>query len=286
MLKKVKIRNFRSIEKEDIGLAPLTVLYGPTATGKSSLIYSIMVLKNFFTNPNQTSDGLFNLGFMSLGGYESVIFDSQKDREITISAEFEEGEILLSFGKNKANINVNTDIVKMSAQVPLPYALNQNFQYTIKYREKEFKINWNGIVASVVPVVSDVETQQLTSEIANKLNSLQENFRKIDIVPHRRGFFKPLYVPSTISQLILEDEIATILINEPDIVDKVSLYLEEIVNRTFRIHTYPGTANTELRTADKKAKVSTLLVNDGYGVNQLVFMLAKILRQESKSNYD
>ena len=66
MLKKIIIKNFRSIENQEIELAPLVVIYGPTASGKSSLLYSLLVAKNFLLNPNQQLDGFFNLGFQIL----------------------------------------------------------------------------------------------------------------------------------------------------------------------------------------------------------------------------
>ena len=46
-------KNFRSLEEATIDVAPLTVVYGPNGSGKSSLIYGLLTLRNFLTNPNQ-----------------------------------------------------------------------------------------------------------------------------------------------------------------------------------------------------------------------------------------
>jgi predicted ATPase len=55
----------------------------------------------------------------------------------------------------------------------------------------------------------------------------------------------------------------------------------EIFDRDFRTYTPPGTATTFLQTTEQKgARVPGLLVNDGFGVNQVVYMLAKIHRPE------
>ncbi|MEM3738772.1 MAG: AAA family ATPase, partial [Thermoplasmata archaeon] len=64
MLSRIKISGFRSLEDVDIELAPLTVLYGPTASGKSSLLYALIVFKNFLTDPGRKVNSFMDLGFM------------------------------------------------------------------------------------------------------------------------------------------------------------------------------------------------------------------------------
>ena len=53
----LQLKNFRSIRDAEIDIAPLTVVYGPNGSGKSSLIYGLLTLKNFLTEPNQESAG-------------------------------------------------------------------------------------------------------------------------------------------------------------------------------------------------------------------------------------
>jgi len=79
MLRKIKIKNFRSIRNQEIELAPLVVIYGPTASGKSSLLYALLVAKNFLLNPNQQLDAFFNLRFQNLGR-----FDLKRNTEASI----------------------------------------------------------------------------------------------------------------------------------------------------------------------------------------------------------
>lgn len=59
--------------------------------------------------------------------------------------------------------------------------------------------------------------------------------------------------------------------------------MEEITGREFRLYTPPGTTTVYLQTIDKKSRTPTYLVNDGFGVNQLVYILAKIHRPEIKT---
>lgn len=54
MISKLVIENFRSIEKADLPLGKITVLTGANNSGKSSLLYALLVLRDFLMNPNQS----------------------------------------------------------------------------------------------------------------------------------------------------------------------------------------------------------------------------------------
>ncbi|MGQ9569481.1 MAG: AAA family ATPase, partial [Thermodesulfovibrionales bacterium] len=152
MLKNIKIKGFRSIKKQEVDLAPFTVIYGPTASGKSSLLYSLLVLKNFITNPNQQSDGFFSLGFINLGGFDACVFNHEPDRTIEISFSHKDGEYGLIFQKNTGEVYLKSSIgIDIKAKINIPYALNQNFTFEHKEDGEEYTINWNGIASTVAP---------------------------------------------------------------------------------------------------------------------------------------
>lgn len=284
MINKIKISNFRSIENAEVEIAPLTVLYGPTASGKSSLLYALIVLKNFIINPNQQSDGFFNLGFMNLGGFDNCVFNHEEEKAIVIYFSIDDGEYGISLKKSSANISLNSKIITMNAEITIPYALNQNFAYVIKDKEEEYNVNWNGISSSVSPTQPTAETQQKAAEKSKELNQIPEYLRKIDIAPHKRGFFKPNYSPTLISpNPTSEEEVSTIIINDPDLAPKISVDLEKVLNRDFRTYTPPGTSTVFFQSTDKSARTPVYLVNEGFGVNQIVYLLAKIHRPEIKT---
>ena len=81
------LKNFRSIRDAEIDIAPLTVVYGPrNGSGKSSLIYGLLTLKNFLTNPNQNLPGLFRTyPGLSLGGFTEVVAGHREESAISIS---------------------------------------------------------------------------------------------------------------------------------------------------------------------------------------------------------
>lgn len=288
MINKIKISNFRSIESAEVELAPLTVLYGPTASGKSSLLYALIVLKNFIIDPTQQSDGFFNLGFMNLGGFDNCVFNHDEERSINICFSIDDGEYGISLNKSSADIFLNySKIISMNAKVSIPYALNKNFTFLIKMikdEEEEYEVNWNGILSSVSPKKPTAEAQQNAAEISRALNQIPEYIKKIDIAPHKRGFFKPNYSPTYVGpNPTSEDEVSTIIINDPNLAPKISIDLENILNRDFRTYTPPGTATVFFQSTDKSSRTPAYLVNEGFGVNQIVYILAKIHRPEIKT---
>lgn len=281
MIEKIRIEGFRSIGEMTIELKKLNLIYGGTATGKSSVLYSLLVLKNFIKNPNQHIDGFFNLGFVNLGGFDSCVLNHDPKGKIKIGYGTKKGEYEITFKKGTGKITQKFENLKMSEDVSIPYQVNQNFQYAF---DERFTINWNGIASNVVPKHPTAQTQQEARELAEKLNSIPSILDSVDIVPHRRGFFKPTYNPSPVSiNPTTEDEVATTIINDQNLAPKISVDLEKIINWDFRLHIPPGTSTVYFKTTDKSTRTPTDLVNDGFGVNQLVYTLAKIHRPEIKT---
>jgi predicted ATPase len=98
----------------------------------------------------------------------------------------------------------------------------------------------------------------------------------------RRGFTKPLFspVPLQAQMLISEDEIATYVANDRDLEGAISFYLERILDKNFQVRPTLGTANFFLQTSDRNTGFVCDLVNDGFGTNTLVYLLAKALRKQ------
>jgi len=73
MISKIHIQNFRSIGQiSPIELGKITVLTGANNSGKSSILYGLMILQDFLRNPNRSLEDLFALPFINLGGFSEV----------------------------------------------------------------------------------------------------------------------------------------------------------------------------------------------------------------------
>jgi len=53
MIKRIKIRDFKSIREADLELGPVTVLVGRSGTGKSNLVQAIRFLRNLLLDQNE-----------------------------------------------------------------------------------------------------------------------------------------------------------------------------------------------------------------------------------------
>jgi len=285
------IKNFRSIQNQEVDLAPITLLYGTNGAGKSSLIYALLTLKNIVLNPNQKPDGFFNYTFLNLGNFDGVVFEHRLANTIDLGIRFEEQGQITSY-----NVSLEKDsgtfcltygdgddaVVNLYLPVSFPYPANESSQQSITANGKSFNITWNGIVAQVQAEGSDAEAQGTAYELAAVLNKPAEFLRTVGIVPLQRGFFKPYYSSISVSPAIItEDEVATLLSNNKYLVSKVSHYLEQILERDFRLNVQPGTAIFSLDATDRQTGIASELVNEGFGVNQLVHFLARTLYHDT-----
>src|ERR1700722_6668853 len=273
MLTKLSVRNFRSIESCDVELAPITIFFGPTSAGKSTLFYALLVLRNFILSPNQALDGLFNLGFQNLGGFDASSFNHVASKAAGVSAHFgEKRSYSLHLRKIDADLVEQTEFLDMASKVPIPYGANQSWPYSYAEKDEEFAINWNGFASTVSSKSGTPEGQAKAVNVAEALNTPVEAIKRVDVCPHRRGFFKPSYSPAPLTPTpTSEDEVATLIINDQNAPPRISINTMEIFDRDFRTYTPPGTATTFLQTTEQKgARVPGLLGNDGFGVNQVV----------------
>jgi energy-coupling factor transporter ATP-binding protein EcfA2 len=285
------IRNFRSIKEQEIELAPITLVYGPNGTGKSSLLYALLTLKILVSNPNQQPPGFFNYQFTSLGGLREVIFDHNISEELEIGIAFEYKGFSLNYRVTLKDAG-GTFIFDLDGPeatpahlrlpVAFPYPGNQQTQETLSWKDREFTLFWNGLVFQAQPKESDPEAHQDAALLTQALNAPVECLRRVSFVPLRRGFNQPTYSVSAVSPLAIADtEVASLLAGDKDLEYRVSFYLEGILNRELRVRGLVGTGLFSLDCVDKRIGLGVEVVNDGFGVNQLVYLLAKALYKDA-----
>jgi len=300
MITKLTLGNFRSIRDSEIPLGKITVLTGPNNSGKSSIIYGLLTLKNVVLNSNQAIDSFLNLGFLNLGGFAQSVFLKKESSEISISIEVIGNGIRSQYtavlGKKKSLLSLKTlkpYNISFNIDVTFPYPANKTTSAEVTGPFGWAKVVWNGISPniSIMPLAEGemlIGTKEVTDAKVDSPESLQESInapieelRGVDFIPLRRGFTKPSYssVPMQ-PQLLNEDELATLLSANRDLVGKVAHYLEPLVDRVFNVWSIIGTANFYLQSRDRLTGFVCDLVNEGFGTNQLVTILTKVLREE------
>jgi len=281
MLKNLTLNNFRPIKNLEFDFAPLTIIYGKNGAGKSSLMYAPLLLKNILLNPSQSFQNIFNLPAINLGFFEQVVHQHKKENSIEIKLE-------ISFSKeNSATYGISLhpqnsyfefekNELKSKVRITFPYQLN--LHQTLPFENQN--ISWNGINANLPQSASES-----VLEFVKDVNETVNFVRKIDIVPLNRGFFKPLYSQVSVTpNLLSEDEVASSLMMEYGYNQGfLSYFCEKIFNKSLKTFTPLSSTSFYLRTLDKnKGGLETDLIHEGFGLNQVVFMLAKILNSNNK----
>ena len=302
MITKLTLGNFRGIRDGEMPLGKITVLTGPNNSGKSSVIYGLLTLKNVVLNPNQAMDSFLNLGFLNMGGFAQTVFWKKENSEISLGIEVSRDEIRSQYtavlGKKKSSLMLRTFKpynISLDIDVTFPYPANKTANADVAGPFGRAQVVWNGISPniSVTPLAKGemligAKEPDIKVDSADSLNILQESInspieelRGVDFVPLRRGFTKPNYssVPMQ-PQLLNEDELATLLAANRELEGKVAHYLEQMIDKVFSVRSLLGTANFNLQSRDRITGFVCDLVNEGFGTNQLVTILTKCLREE------
>jgi predicted ATPase len=297
MITKLFLENFRGFVKNEIELGKINILTGPNNSGKSSIIYGLLALKNVVLNPNQNIDGFLNLGFLNLGGFSQTVYLKDENLSIILGIEVSnikaKSKYYVSLGKKKSELSLEVSKpyeISLNLEVAFPYPTNKSTGCEIKGDFGIAKIIWNGITSNIDLTISgdlipnEERKQELVEDISISLNIPFEELRAIDFVPLRRGFIKPTYssVPMQ-PQLLNDDELATLLATDRDLEGKVAFYLEKIIDRNFIVRPIIGTANFNLQSRDRSTGFVCDLVNEGFGTNQLVTILTKALRKDMRT---
>ena len=288
------LQNFRSIRDAKVEIAPLTVVYGPNGSGKSSLIYGLLTLKNFLTNPSQNLSSLFSYPSISLGGWQEVVHRHVVDKNVSLSIGVS-GEVLspkftLTLGQSGGTAGVAFKRLDreyfpiwpegLDLQIAIPYDANQQVDQDITWLGSggrsilEGTLNWNGIALSAQP--SGGPLTVLVGRLNERTNLPMELARQTGFVPLRRGFSKPTYGLSSVTPaLATEDEVASLLAstNERFRQYDVSRYIEQIANRRIMAQAQIGTSVFTIDSIPTGSGVAASIVNEGFGINQLLYLL-------------
>ena len=305
------LKNFRSIEDATVEIAPLTVVYGPNGSGKSSLIYALITLRNFLTNPTQHISTLFAYPSISLGGHREVVHRHSADKGIALSIgaynpqELSSRFTLTLHGAGGA-LNIafdepgDSEDKKITAwprslgmTISIPYQGNQQVDdnFAVVADRSAHAITggpvpmpppiqgtlvWNGLNVAAhlntdAPAYSDV-----IGQLNERANLALELARQTGFVPLRRGFSKPAYNLFNVTPFLAsEDEVASLLAGQTDrfVQYEISGFVEKIAKRRIQSQAQIGTSTFSIDSIPIGTGVPASIVNEGFGINQLVYML-------------
>lgn len=89
MLEKISLKNFKAFSSlEDLDIKPITILSGANSCGKSSLLQSILLLKQTLESQSLNQAVLLNGRFVRLGTFENVIFHKKSESDVELKFSF------------------------------------------------------------------------------------------------------------------------------------------------------------------------------------------------------
>ena len=143
MISKIKIGNFKSIEKLELELAPLTIFVGPNASGKSNVLDFLAFLKQSLKNKP-----IFKGDLVDLGDLREVVYKREEDRWTSLGL-----VIGLSRSESEDLSAILKDIPEITKTLPGgPSFRINNLEYEIsfrkspnEYREFEHRISASGL---------------------------------------------------------------------------------------------------------------------------------------------
>lgn len=90
MLSNIKLMNFKSFKNLDnLEIKPITILCGVNSCGKSSILQSLLLLKQTKESRNPNQSLLFNGKYVHLGDIENIVYGKDKNNELTLCYEYE-----------------------------------------------------------------------------------------------------------------------------------------------------------------------------------------------------
>ena len=296
----------------------MTVIYGPNGSGKSSVIYGLLTLKNFLTNPNQNVPSLFSYPSISLGGLNEVVHGHRADTDVSLSIEVSKpGQISSKFtlvlkqsgGTVRMGFNpsLETGIKKWPRALDLPIAIpypgnqqvgdqivvvdifeeSENPTYALELPSLAGTLTWNGITLSAKLDLNPSGHAEVLRWVNESINLPMELAKLTGFVPLRRGFSKPTYSQTNVSPLLgTEDEVASLLASHDERfrLYEVSRYVETISGRRIQAQGQIGTSTFTIDSIPSTDGVGmpASIVNEGFGINQLVYMLTVCLYSRYK----
>ena len=272
-----------------MSLGKFTVLNGANNSGKSSVLYALQVMQNAMYNSGRQVDDFFNFRFANLGGLQESSFNKNVRNSINLKILAGRGKFECSFEVAFSELEGHSFHIRgfkpysFEDRLKITFPYLQNKSQTIKVVDHpQIEFLWNGTRAVQI-TSSTKEGLEIIPFLSEEAILPLETIIQLDLIPTQRGFSKATFSEVPLRDLIyLEDEVASLLLKDHVLQEKVSVYFEKVTGMNFIVRKVPQAGFFFLNIADKGSVFWTELVNQGMGINQILFLLAKILYDKNR----
>lgn len=145
MLNKINLENFKSFKTlTDLELKPITIICGTNSCGKSSILQSILTMKQTFRSQKDNQTLLLNGKYVHLGSYKNLVYEKKNNNYITLSFSF-------LFNKNNTKFEYKHFLKSIASAHPENDIDLNNILFSFKIKFKS--INKKGKINFIKPIL-------------------------------------------------------------------------------------------------------------------------------------
>jgi len=300
VLQEFALRNFKALESASFALGRITVLIGPNGTGKSSVLQALTLLKQSLGKKALVTSG----GALNLGSYEDVVHGRDKERVLEFRLQAKVPGVGLP--RRSAEIALASYEVEFNNEGLLSHRLVLRDPAPIKAAWHRFTGSSlePGMIRyptglSIQLRVSDtigsaVEIAAYTTEPAERINEaarirLQEHvatipklLTRVYVASQIRGFEAPTYPlqPNPEEDFFAvrgpadqASRVLSTLAYRPELQEAISDFSRRVLGVSMRVRLVPD----KMVAAEAYNGWQANLVNEGFGANQLLILLAQLV---------
>lgn len=170
MLKSISLENYKCFKKlqvdsrDDLELAPLTILCGLNSSGKSSILKSLLMLKQSFEDNSVSNYMLFNGKYIDNGSFDEILNDQSEESYFTVSNSFEIAKTNNKITKDDSNLRdlrrlyYDNDIEKFIIKYSISIQNGDSLAYSNEL--KKIKINIDAYKHKQVNMFSEMTLEK------------------------------------------------------------------------------------------------------------------------------
>jgi predicted ATPase len=133
----IEIINYKSLKSTgNLALKPITLLFGPNSSGKTSLIQILGLIKQTLENNELKLPLLINGKYVRTGGFQDLIYQHDKNNELIIKFSLVEEKHVYDY-----SFNIGPD---SAGKIILKETLFQSMGYSIHYKNDKVVISFSG----------------------------------------------------------------------------------------------------------------------------------------------
>ena len=297
LYRKIEINGFKSLRKVSINPSLMTVFVGPNGSGKSSVLQALTLLKQSRESVQLRTQGQI----INLGQWGDIISKGSNRMLIEISgvlSPWESPELLTMyrlrykiawrFQLNGSLTAVSASMASDSIDLEASWMEGEEIKgNAINIKDFAFSYQAQRNTSKPIQITASAGSGEKASFWRDLNRIVQSVDKQLDLtyfVPPFRGQDLPQYtlqgspqlqITSTAGSVQQASRLASTIAYRRELEAKISNWIERITGVRVSSELVPG-PHVTIRAHPKKPKVSPIIVNEGYGSNQLVHLMGQI----------